>query len=490
MGTINSKWAATPVDFNDRLDEAIWSDALEVQMKIPGGFMLAKNDARYLYVALDLVEDTHNDPGTGDYFWFSFDRNKNGTITPNYDVNYGNYVGNPNKMGRQYYLGPGRWTGLLNEEAKSECRSTFESSPNSDTDHRIWKFKFSLADLKINFMPFWWWPAYTKFGIRVHSDTPNLTYNTPSGFYKNFKSLHTLYLSKKPRIATADLGPVMGSVGLIPSTKIDTVTGRATTASNYFIHAKNTAFGGLLNVIGNRVTMSQLASNGITQYKVFHRAGTSGGYSEFLTSWYNYKWDGSDYVLELSGPDSGNFYKIPNAGIDYSIDDLLFQFNSTKLNTGINQFKVLFYNNAGNVVPVSGDNQVLSMYIDNNIPEVSIHSVKHGSKEINACAIVTMKNNRDHLTFDFEAFDTEGNLLGYTLYARWGEGDSETIVSEKYDTAAMPASWQGSHHISGSWIPKVSCAHSFNVVATARTTNGYNYIGRNKAFRYVTILKP
>lgn len=44
-----------------------------------------------------MIEDTHNDLGTGDYFWFTFDLNRNKAITPRYDVNYGNYRGNPNK---------------------------------------------------------------------------------------------------------------------------------------------------------------------------------------------------------------------------------------------------------------------------------------------------------------------------------------------------------------------------------------------------------
>ena len=114
MGIIKSSWAGTPISLDDQLEDAVWSGAQDNKMKFDGGFMLAKNDAKYLYVVLDVVKDTHNDPGTGDYFWFTFDRNRNRAITPNYDVNYGNYPGNPNKMGRQYYKGAGRWTGLLN----------------------------------------------------------------------------------------------------------------------------------------------------------------------------------------------------------------------------------------------------------------------------------------------------------------------------------------------------------------------------------------
>ncbi|MGH1383171.1 hypothetical protein [Kordia sp.] len=488
MGTIKSTWAGTPISLDDQLEDAVWSGAQEKQMKFDGGFMLAKNDAKYLYVALDVVKDTHNDPGTEDYFWFTFDRNRNKAITPNYDVNYGNYPGNPNKIGRQYYKGAGRWTGLLNEVQKSECKSTFGTSPNSATPHRIWKFKFRLTDLKVNLL-WWWFSSYTKFGFRVHSNKPNLNYDTPTNFFRDFSKLHTLYFSRKPSISNADLGPIMGSVGLIPTTKINSATGRATTASNYFIYARNAAFGGRLNVIGNRTKMDQLPGLGAKKYKVFHRKGTSGGFSEFVTSWYNYKWDGSDYVLEAASPDGSNFYKMPSAGVDYSIDDLLFQFNSTKLDTGLHQFKVKFYNNAGTEVGATNPEQILTMYIDNNVPEVSINSVKYKNAEIGACGIVNLQNPNDTLDIDFEAYDKEGNLLDYSLSARWGEGDSKNIVYKKYDPIATPGNWKGSHSITGSFNPKVTCAHSFNVYARARTTNGYGYVGKNSTYRYVTIIK-
>ena len=146
-------------------------------------------------------------------------------------------------------------------------------------------------------------------------------------------------------------------------------------------------------------------------------------------------------LLEASSPDSSNFYKMPSAGVDYSIDDLLFQFDSTKLNTGLQQFKVKFYNNAGTEVGATSPEQVLTMYIDNNVPEVSINSVKYKNAEIGACGIVNLQNPTDKIDVNFEAFDTEGNLLDYSLTARWGEGDSENIVYQSYNLTTPPATW-------------------------------------------------
>jgi len=70
-----------------------------------------------------------------------------------------------------------------------------------------------------------------------------------------------------------------------------------------------------------------------------------------------------------------------------------------------------------------------------------------------------------------------------------GEGDSKNIVYENYDPVTTPGNWKGSHSIQGSFNPKVTCAHSFNVYARARTTNGYGYIGKNSTYRYITIIK-
>jgi hypothetical protein len=184
---------------------------------------------------------------------------------------------------------------------------------------------------------------------------------------------------------------------------------------------RNVAFGGLLNVIGNRTKMNQLLGIGAKKYKVFHRKETSVPFSEFVTSWCNYKWNASDYILEASSQDASNFYKMPNAGVDYSIDDLLFQFNSTKLNTGLNQFKVKFYKNAGTEVGATNPEQILTMYIDNNVLEVSVNPVKYNNVEIGACGIVNLQNANDELVIDVEAYAKEGNLLDYSLTARWAK---------------------------------------------------------------------
>jgi len=489
MSFINSKWASKPINLSDPLSDEAWSGAFEHQLAIPGGYMWAKNDANFLYVVLDVIEDTNNDPGTGDYFWFTFDTNRNRAITPNKDLNYGVLPGNPNKMGKTYYVRPGATTGLSFDEDKAASKIDFDVSLNSNTPHRIWKLKFKLTEINVSLLP-WWWSSYTFFGLRVHSSTPNLNYDFPPNFLYNFSQLHTIYFSRKPSIVTADLGPVMGSVGLIPTTKISTTTGKANTAAGYYIHAQNAAFGGRLTIIGNRTQIQALYGTNARKYKVLHREGKSGTFRPFASAWTNYIWNGSDYVLRSYAMNNDDFYYIPYPGSDYSIDDLLLQFDSTKLKTGFHQFRMEFYT-YGNV-QIPAPSQTLTLYIDNNVPEVSLNSIKHNGNNINACGIVKLNGSNDGITFDYNAFDQEGNLRAYNLRAFWGDNKSALIDSKGY-TTSLGASWQGQKNIltpsTGVWTPSDQCAYTFAVTASARTTNGYGFVGRNVARKSVTILK-
>lgn len=486
MATLFSSWAAAPIDLTDSLDHDAWAGAMERQMPITGGFVWAKNDAVFAYIAFDMIGDTNNDPGTGDYFWLSFDNDRNGAISPNVDLNYGVYPSQPNKLGHQYYLGASTWTGLYNDTI-SQCRIGFEASPNSATPHRIWRMRIKLADINVSLLGWWFGTPYTRFGVRVASTTPALMTNSPADFSSNFAGLHTLYFNRNGVAPSADLGPVMGSVGLIPTTKIDGTTGKATTAAGYYVTAQNDAFGGMLNIIGNRTQLQALVTAGATKYRVKQAEG-GGGFSNFRSAWLNYKLVGGDYVLESFGPDASDFYPMPNPAIDYSIDDLLVQFDSSKLATGIHRFQVEFFTASG--AAVAAPAQTLALCIDNNVPQVKINSISHGGATIPTCSIVQMSGATDGVTVNYDATDPEGNLHSYSVAASWGDGANAGIESATYDPGIMGSSWTGvTHKDSALFVPSITCAHAFSVTAWARTTNGYGRIGHNTASRFITILK-
>jgi hypothetical protein len=479
-----SKWADVPINLTETLENPVWAGA--GKMTIPGGFLLTKNDAQFLYAALDMVNDTGNDSGVGDYFWFTFDRNRDGNITPNFDVNYGQFPPTPEKIGRQFYLAPGTWTGLGTDSTL--FKTAFETSPNGTTPHRIWKFRFKLTDLNVSLAPFLL-PPFTRFGIKVHSTIPPQEINTPANFWMSFAGLHTLYFSRRPVIDPALTGPVIGCVGLIPSTKINALTGKATTDPGYMVFVQNAAFGGLLNIIGNQPNLHSLLTTKDAKFcKVKHRVGTAGAFTDFITAWYNYKWSipAGDYVLTSYGPDAGNYYQLQDPAVDYSIHDLLFQFDSGQLSQGIHQFQVEFYNSIKAPIPVPA--QTLTLNIDNTVPNVKINSIKHGGAIVNACEMVNMTSPTDGIVVNFDAYDPENNVYSYEVLAVWGEGTPATLASDTYNLAK--GDWAGvQNQNTPLWVPIKTCAHSIDVNAYSRTTNGYGYIRYNTVRRYITIIK-
>jgi hypothetical protein len=120
MASVHSVWANTVPSISGTFTAGEWTSAGTLPM--PGGFIMVKNDANFLYLALDLVSDTGNTPGVGDYFWLSFDNDRNAAITSNFDVNYGIYPSLPIRIARQNYLGPGAWTGILGGQ-RPTCNS-------------------------------------------------------------------------------------------------------------------------------------------------------------------------------------------------------------------------------------------------------------------------------------------------------------------------------------------------------------------------------
>ena len=493
MATIRSTWTSTPITVDGALTAGQWAGC--GQIPIPGaGFLMAKNDHQYLYLAFDLTADTGNDAGTGDYFWLSFDLNGDGVITPRRDTNYGIWPSTPIKLARQYYLGPGTWTGILTETSPSFVRRGFSASPNSATPHRIWEFKLSLEELGVNLGDLDR-TSMLRFGLRVHSGTPAMVRDFPANFYNNFANLHEMFLANGPAFSAP--GPIIGGVGLIPSTAIG-ADGYATTAPGYFLPVQDCAFGGTLNIIGNRTTLQNAYAAGARKYLVEHAYGSPAGiYTPIRQSWNNYRWTGLTYTLEPFGPDAGNFYPLPTPTDDYSIDDLLLQWNSTsaEFSNGLHHFRVRFFRPDGTEVPIAvpaGIRREVSLMLDNSAPLVQINKIFHNGAEVQPCDIVNLAPT-DTLTANLAVQDAQGNLQSYQFGASYGHGAStETLASGNY-TPNPTKRWEGGTSIAvlnfADKIPQ-SCAYRFGLGANQKITNGYTgYFGPYTDSLHVTIQK-
>lgn len=194
MATVQSGWCAQPLQLTGVLDASRWGGAGSID--IPNlGTILVQNDNTFLYVGLDVLNDSGNDPGTGDYFWLSFDVDKNKAITPNVDVNYGLYPNQLDHIGKQLYLGAQRWTGLLPDSGACSCKTGFGASLKSSAPHRMWEIVIPLADIGGS------WKSklpHVLMGLRINSKTPAMTIDVPPGFSGNFTALTKVLLLIDP----------------------------------------------------------------------------------------------------------------------------------------------------------------------------------------------------------------------------------------------------------------------------------------------------
>ncbi len=197
--SLTSVWAASPPSIDGSIAFGEWTNT--GQINLPHGYVTVANDNMRLYFLINLLGDSGDDTGSSaDYFWLSFDKNKDGAITPNVDLNYG-LTNNTGNLRYQYYLGASSWTGLQPNTFSSRARGfgcffadgslSISAFPFrfSCSRHRVWELAIDLSELGVS-------PGQTvKFGLRTHSPTPAFTDNSPGNFYNNFSSLHTITLA-------------------------------------------------------------------------------------------------------------------------------------------------------------------------------------------------------------------------------------------------------------------------------------------------------
>jgi hypothetical protein len=492
MGTLRSSWTATPINIEGNLGATEWAGAGTMPISGGGvnyGVVMMKNDANYLYIALDVTRDMGNSTGDGDYFWLMVDVDRNRAITPHTDINFGTYPGSPNSIGKQYFLGPGSWTGL-SASPGAQLHVGFGSTPNAAAAHRFWEMRISLSELGANLaeaLP------YIYFGLRLASSTPSFTFNSPDNAYTTgFGNLHQAFLARNADsiYAPGTAGAIIGGVGLIPASQIS-ADGFATTAAPYMIVVKDAAFSGTLNLIGNHETMRALWLDGARKYRILHADPSApASFSAIRQAWANYHWNSTTYVLENFGPNASDMYPLTNPDQAYSIMDLLLQWQTTGVPIGAHKFQAVFFTDAGVPVPTPVT-QTLTVAIDNNQPSVNIDSIKHGGVEVQACDIVTMTSASDTLNVTYTAHDAENHLGGYSVAGIYGTGVSAAIASDSYGShASPPHAWAGVTAQTSAFNPPTSCAYEFRVSAYQNVTNGYSGPGTVSASRYVTIIKP
>ena len=462
MTTINSPWASTPIATNGDLNAPGWAGAGKLELGTTGALWV-KNDAEWLYAALDMTTDAGG-PGDGDYFWLSIDVDGNRQITPNVDVNYGEFGPTDTTLGLQKYLGPREWTGASPINGGEQYIQTVSASPASSTPHRVWQMKLALSELGVEFNSSVL--QTIGFGLRVASAT-GTPVDYPSNFDSNFSHLNEIVLSSNPSeiYPPGTAGAVIAGVGFIPATLI--TNGYASTPSTYTLYPGlvDYAFCGSLQVKGNHATVISLWAAGARKYKLMLDG------APLLAGWNNYVWNGTTFVLQAFGPDALGQYELYNPSAEYIVGDLFALWNTVGTAAGLHTLTVEFYEANGTTV-VASTPQSLELVIDNNLPLAIINETMYEGLPIATCGIETLGGT---VTFDITAESALGHLDSYTLDASWDGGSAPPLDSDAYSPGHVsPTGWQGVADVGpvGAFTPTMQCAYEFLLTAYMRTTTG------------------
>lgn len=485
---VQSKWRTSRMRLDGSLPPFEWDGAGD--LAIPNGHLLVQNNAETLYLALDLTDDFADDK-QGDYFQLYIDVDQNGQPTAYHDLCFMPDDNNPAILACWRVTGPATIDYAHPVPIKSRLARGFGPSPHMRFPHRIWEVAIELSDLGLTLQPLAP-PVTIKFGLHVQSRNPAFYSDVPDNAPKNFAGFDTIILAMHtvayPGVVA---GPVIGGIGLVPETAI-AANGLATFSD---LALDNSAFGGVLSFMQNVETVHALITQGAKTFAIRHRAGLDENalnaetWAPFRTGWNNYRWNGKTYVLESFGPDAAGRYPLIDPNIEYWIKPLLFIWNTTDAPNVLHQFELDFFDGGGH--PISTKTIPLTLRIDNRVPVVDLLTVEHAGQTVQACDIVDMTSKDDTISVTFQAYDGEGLLSSYSVYARYGNDQTVPIANDTYGAHHAAPFWTGETAKPGTLQPPHTCAYDIIVAAYGRVTNGYqSTLQQVEKHRSVTLRVP
>lgn len=498
---IARRWAATPPTIDGVVSPGEWNFAMATT--IAHGQMRTMNDGTYLYVLLDVVDDTGNDPvptpgNDGDYFTLYFDKDLNHAVTPNVDFFYSTCQdGRPFvKATRLDQLSS---TGCTPVDAATLGAEGFGASFNSATPHRLWEFRLSFTELGVD--PTTWTTSggsvpKVRMSVCVHSKTPSFDACQPDPSSSPDNSLmYQLDLATSPAFPPGSTGPIFAGVGLVPANYIDGAGYANINISGYY-YATNAPFGSSLNVFGNWNTLR--FAYGAAKYRVLY-SKDGGPYTRLKQTWTNFKFNGLTWVPNAIGPDASDAYPLPLPWEIWYLPNLLISWQ-TAVGFGDGTYNLrLELLNASGTVLASPPGNSLTLFVDNTPPTVTINNGFYldgsASTAICECGIVTQGTCTEFIgfpprlvsrgfDFDITVNDPRGALNGYGLSYTYGNNLSGAITSDSYTAGHVAQDgadkWNG---VTNSVVPTFppfcapkSCAYTFILSASSRVQNGYGLV--------------
>jgi hypothetical protein len=167
---VQSGWTSMPLILDGNALDPSWYNATVIPARF--GSVLVMNNVQKLYALIDSTADNHLDPrlsyaSPGDYFWTTFDIDRNGELTSNVDVNYGLWENLPSQLCLSYLLTKDSWSGCY--QPKSRLAEGFGNSILSNGSHEFYELEFDLSELHAS-------PgSLVAFDVLVNSQTPSFT---------------------------------------------------------------------------------------------------------------------------------------------------------------------------------------------------------------------------------------------------------------------------------------------------------------------------
>lgn len=459
--------------------------------------MRTMNDAAFLYVLLDVVDDTHDDPpahggpGTGDSFVLAIDVDQNHAVTPNVDLNYDS-CNDGRPFIKDYYLSNTTFTGCQTVNALTQGAIGFGATPGFPTPHRFWEFRLSFGEIGVD-PSTWTTSSGSTPNVRVNvatvSEIPAFSTAQPdSNMFSTFSgSVFQVDLATSPVYPLGTDGPVFAGVGLVPSTYIE-ASGVATINIPNYYSAKDAPFGGKLNVFGHWATLGSMP--GAKKYRVVY-SKDGGPFTRLRQTWTNFRFTAGVWAPVSVGPDADDAYAIPDPTEIWYLPNLLISWQSDLFANGTYELKLEILNNGGGLLASPAGNS-LTLFVDNTPPVPTINQVMYDGTPLCDCAIVTQGDAPRGFTFNVSVTDANGALDGFSLGGVYGNNlSTPTLYSDTYQPTHVdadgPNKWNGVTNIVVPATPyhaTTSCAYTYILSASSRVQNGYGRLFTNQQYHF------
>jgi hypothetical protein len=492
---IGRRWAATAPTIDGVVSAGEWSGA-QLTM-LPHGRLRTMNDGAFLYVLIDVVDDTVNDPigtlGGMEFFTLAFDTDLNNAVTPNVDLAYASCQ-DGRAFVKAYYLGGGAFTGCRTTSPLSLGAPGFGPTLHSAVPHRFWEFRLDFSEIGVD--PTTWTTSsggapHVRVNVGVSSQNPAFGGGSPDpGFYPDLHLAYQLDLASSPSFPPGSTGPTFAGVGLVPFNYIDSLGYASINIPGYY-SATDAPFGGNLNVFGNWFS---LFLQGARSYRVLY-SKDGGPATPLLQTWTNFQFNGTDWVATAIGPDGSGRYALPPLFSTWYLPNLLISWQTSPFGDGSYNLSLELFDGSGNPLPAPPSNN-LTLFVANAPPQPKINHVDYNGSPICACPIVTQGSAPAGFTFDVSVTDPNGDLGSFWLYGTFGNNSPiPTLYSDSYAShvgADGPRRWNGVTSIdvpATPWRASTSCAYTFILSASGRTQNGYGVLyPKIDYFTSITIL--